>query len=130
MRAHTDGGRPWPSAPTRADVMVTLLLLTAAAWTGWADKSVEARGVRVEASGRTVFAGSLDSAAIVEVEGPLGRAVVEVAGGRARVRSAPCPGQICVAQGWQQHAGDVAACVPNRVVLRLTGTAAWDGVSR
>jgi hypothetical protein len=55
------------------------------------------------------------------VRGPLGETVVELSGGKVRVRSSPCPNQICVGEGWRQRPGEVIICVPNRVGVFVTG---------
>jgi len=57
----------------------------------------------------------------VEVEGPLGVTVVDVGPDGARVVSSPCPLQICVRTGTVRRPGRVAACVPNRVAVRVVG---------
>lgn len=73
-------------------------------------------------SGDAVWATlSLDQRRTLEVHGPLGVSRVEVDQGRARFKSSPCRNQYCVHQGWVARAGQVAACLPNRVVLELVG---------
>lgn len=62
---------------------------------------------------------------LVEARGPLGvtRVVIDGEGG-ARVLSSPCPLKICVRAGRLERPGQVAACVPNRVAVTLTGEGA------
>ena len=50
-----------------------------------------------------------------------GHNVIVLSGRTSRVRSADCRDQVCVRTGTLTHAGQVAVCLPNRVVLRLTG---------
>lgn len=57
----------------------------------------------------------------IEVSGPLGVTVFEVAAGRARVLRDPSPRQRCVQQGWLGSAGEFAVCLPNQVSLELQG---------
>ena len=59
----------------------------------------------------------------IEVQGPLGVTVIEVAPGRARVLSDPGPRQYCVQQGWLARANAIAICAPNHVSLLLRGRA-------
>ena len=61
------------------------------------------------------------------VSGPLGYTVIEVRPGAARVASSPCADQVCVASGEVRRAGQWSACLPNRVMLYLTGGAAGAG---
>ena len=46
-------------------------------------------------------------------------AVIELEPGRIRYRSADCPDHLCVAAGWLSRAGDTAACLPGRSLIRL-----------
>ncbi len=68
----------------------------------------------------------------LRVQGALGESVLELRDGRVRFRSGPCRNQVCVHSGWLAHSGDAAACLPNRVSIRLLGGSpeqAVDGVS-
>jgi hypothetical protein len=73
----------------------------------------------------------------VDVPGPLGTTVIEVAGGEARVLSSPCPHQLCVKAGAVRRPGTAVVCVPNEVVVTIVGDgtdgdsdAAMDAVTR
>ena len=57
----------------------------------------------------------------IDYSGPLGVTVVEIEPLQARVASSPCRHQICVNDGWISRAGQVSACLPNRVFLYLAG---------
>ena len=57
----------------------------------------------------------------VEVEGPLGITVVQIAGARARVLESPCRDKLCVQQGPISSPATWIACLPNQVMLRLIG---------
>ncbi len=57
----------------------------------------------------------------IEITGPVGITVIEVAPGRARVVSDPGPRQYCVKQGWLTRANAIAICAPNHVSLTLAG---------
>ncbi len=50
-----------------------------------------------------------------------GRHVIEIQDGRVRVREADCPDQICVRQGWLEKPGQLAVCLPHRMVVRIEG---------
>lgn len=41
---------------------------------------------------------------------------------RIRFAEADCPDQVCVRTGWISRSGDMAACVPGRLILRIVGT--------
>lgn len=50
-----------------------------------------------------------------------GHNVIVLSGRTAAMQSADCRDQVCVRTGTLTHAGQVAVCLPNRVVLRITG---------
>jgi hypothetical protein len=130
------GARPsgaWAEAPATADVvLVAVALLTAAALAFGRPDAGVAQRVLVDVDGVTLHDVLLDQPQRLIVVGPVGQSVILIDGTRARIASAPCSGQICVARGWLHRIGDVAACVPNRIVLRLTGDApaALDGITQ
>jgi hypothetical protein len=43
----------------------------------------------------------------------------EVRDGRVRVVESDCPHDVCVNTGWICRSGQIIACVPNRVVVRI-----------
>ncbi len=58
-----------------------------------------------------------------EVEGKLGISVIVLDERGARITASPCASQRCVLSGNHRHAGDLIACVPNRVLVTLRGSA-------
>jgi len=87
-------------------------------WQGGAAQKVIIR------SGGELFAEArLDQVRRIEVPGPLGTSLVEIANGRARVARDPSPRQLCVKQGWLDQAGDAALCLPNQLSVELIGAA-------
>jgi hypothetical protein len=65
----------------------------------------------------------------LRVPGPLGETVVELKDGCARVLSSPCTNQICVAAGAIHSRGQWTACLPNRVLVSISGEAEIDGAA-
>jgi hypothetical protein len=57
----------------------------------------------------------------VPVEGRIGPVLVEISGGAVRVARSGCANQICVGMGAKRRTGEVIACVPNAVIVRLEG---------
>jgi hypothetical protein len=56
---------------------------------------------------------------IIPVEGRLGVTHVEILDGRAHIHSSPCQNKVCIKSGFIQSTDRVAACLPNRVVLKV-----------
>jgi hypothetical protein len=64
----------------------------------------------------------------LRVVGPLGESVLHLGPAGARFVSSPCPLQLCVRSGTLSRSGALAACLPNRVVLRVVAGPGSEGV--
>lgn len=67
------------------------------------------------------FVYPLDSNVTLEIAGPIGVSIIEIADGAVRFLDSPCRDRICVAAGWLSDAGQWAACLPNRVFVSVSG---------
>ena len=64
------------------------------------------------------------------VTGPEGGTnTVTVEPGRICVSDADCPDRVCVHQGWISNGTVPVVCLPNRLVIEISGTGSVDGVS-
>ena len=52
-----------------------------------------------------------------------------VADGAVRVQEADCPDKICVKRGAISKAGQTIVCLPNRVVVKITGKSEVEAIS-
>jgi hypothetical protein len=59
----------------------------------------------------------------IPVDGLLGRSLLQIEDGRIRFTESPCPGRYCIHTGWISRTGQVAACLPNGVVVEVEGGA-------
>jgi hypothetical protein len=57
------------------------------------------------------------------VSGIVGESVLQVKDGQVRFVESPCPGRFCIHAGWISRTGQVAACLPNGVVVEIQGGA-------
>jgi len=108
---------------TRADVLVVILaaaLLAVLYAHFWSAPTLAAQ-VRVQEGNQPPRIYALDQDRVIRVRGPLGDSVLRIRHGRVRFVSSPCRGKICVHAGWLSHAGEAAACVPNRVSVQVLG---------
>lgn len=108
---------------TRADwlvVIVAVALLPGLYARYWGDGG-PAEAVRITASGQADITVPLSSHRRFTVHGPLGDSVVEVRNGRVRFISSPCRGKQCIHSGWLSHAGELAACLPNGIMVSVLG---------
>ncbi|HEY0974213.1 MAG TPA: NusG domain II-containing protein [Solimonas sp.] len=88
--------------------------------------AVDAGTVEIRRDGELAGRYPLSQARSLTVSGHLGDSTIEIRDGQVRFRQAPCRNQVCVHRGWLRHAGDAAACLPNRISLRLGGQGQGD----
>lgn len=55
------------------------------------------------------------------VQGWAGPSTVEVEDGRIRMVTSTCRDKICIGMGWADSPGDTIVCLPNRVVVKISG---------
>lgn len=106
--------------------LMTLVLLVAGGWwgiTGWMGRNVTA--AQVEIWQNTVLVGSypLDSpeAVTIPLSSDLGTNALKIENGSVRMLESTCPDQVCVHTGIISKAGQTLVCLPNRVVVEITG---------
>jgi hypothetical protein len=96
---------------------IFVVLLTSKLWDGdLADKAV------IRSGGKIFREVSLSRDQHIEVPGRLGTSIVNIQQRKVRIASDPGPRQYCVRQGWLQHAGEIALCLPNQVSVELVGS--------
>lgn len=57
----------------------------------------------------------------IAVSGVKGEAALQIKEGRIRMIGASCPNKTCVGMGWKSKSGELIACIPNQVVVRVAG---------
>jgi hypothetical protein len=77
--------------------------------------------VRVEVNGRLVGVYNPFETQDVTVEGAVGNVTLAIADGGVAVTDADCPNLICKKTGRITRTGMVIACVPNRLIVYLSG---------
>ena len=117
-------------ALTGADKILALVVgLSAIGLVFYGRYTAEAGGVLiVESAGAAPALYDLSDHGVWSIAGPLGASEIEIGPQGVRVLSAPCTHKICMRPGWLQRAGDVTACVPNGLVLRVAGVAPLDAL--
>jgi hypothetical protein len=115
-------------------LIAAAILLAAAMWLLiYGTQKKDAGGeVVVYKDGEVFYAGSLDFETIITVEGEEGSInVVLVKDGKAVMKKASCPDQICVHTRPAEKDGQSIICLPNRVSVevRNAGIKDIDGVS-
>ena len=57
----------------------------------------------------------------ITLEGRAGEVTIEIDGDRMRFVSSQCPDHTCERTGWISRVGQSAVCLPNRVMIKITG---------
>ncbi|MBI4746502.1 MAG: NusG domain II-containing protein [Deltaproteobacteria bacterium] len=87
--------------------------------------------IRIEAGGKQVGTHLLRKDSVFDVKGALGTSRISIRSNKASFLSSPCRNKVCVHQGEIGKNGQMAACLPNKVVIRaLGGDGDYDAVTR
>ena len=76
--------------------------------------------VIIEIDGKPAYTLPLYENRILPVSGPYGNTLIEIQGGKVRVKEAHCRNQICVKEGWISKG--VIVCLPNKLVIIVGGS--------
>ena len=108
---------------TTADkiLIATLLILNGWLFANWGIGFSKGDWVVVTVNQKETIRLPLNQDQITHVKGPLGLTEIEVKKGRARIVRSPCKNKVCIKSGYIRYADRLAACIPNRVVVRIVG---------
>jgi len=76
-------------------------------------------GVTVSGSPTQVI--NLKNDGLVDIDPGWGNMVLEIKNNKIRVKESSCTEDVCIQTGWIEKPGDSIVCVPNRVVVRISG---------
>jgi len=119
--------------PTRGDlVVIALLVLLIPASHRWTRPRGSVAFLEVQSQNGTQRLEAGRDAEL-DVEGPVGRTRVRLVGRTAWIERAPCRNRLCQRMGRLRAPGRSLVCIPNKVVVRFTGTpepGATDAITR
>ena len=72
----------------------------------------------VEADGKE-YIYPLDEEKTLEINGAIGISLIRIENGKAYFENSPCPGKLCVKMPAVKENNDWAACMPNKVFIRV-----------
>lgn len=108
---------------TRADkfvITLALLFLLYLYVTFWGNSSAgEIVQIRSATNGDLNL--PLDQNKRLEIEGALGKSVIEIKARQVRFIDSPCQGKQCISTGWLNKDGQLAACLPNGITVHIIG---------
>lgn len=64
----------------------------------------------------------------LNIEGAIGKSIIEVSKGRIRFVTSPCHNQQCVHTGWLTHGREIAVCLPNQITIQMQDTEEYDAI--
>ena len=108
---------------TTADkiLIAALLILNGWLFANWGTGFSKGDWVVVTVNQKEIIRLPLNQDQITHVKGPLGLTEIEVKKGRARIARSPCKNKVCIKSGYIRYADRLAACIPNRVLVRIVG---------
>ena len=110
-------------------ILVVLLLLLCGLLLVWLRPGPAGRRVIVERDGAVIFTAPLDQDRTVALAGRLGPTRLAIRHGSVCIEASPCPRKLCIGMGHIARSGQILACVPNGLLVRIDGgpTAAGKG---
>lgn len=117
MHKKSTDRRTW--SPRDGILILSLLAVALVAYL-WQGLPQQGGVCQVIYQGEVVLTVPLDVDQVFSIE-QLPQVVFQVRGGRVAFIESDCPDQTCVHTGWIGSARGFAACVPNRVALRILG---------
>ena len=102
-------------------LIASLLILNGWLFASWGVSFSKGDWVVVTVNQKETTRLPLDQDQKTHVKGPLGLTEIEVKNGRARIVRSPCKNKVCIKSGYIRYADRLAACIPNRVVIRIVG---------
>ena len=112
--------KPWIKIPDILIISLAAALTVFSAYAAYMKPQGKAQVLIRGQSREWVF--QIDVEETVVVNRPLGDTVVRLDGSRAWVESSPCENQTCTAAGFVSRQGQWAVCLPNNVLLMISGT--------
>ena len=115
--------RPLKHILTTGDKLVIglLLLISLAGFPLIRAMTKAGNRVEIHAEGKLYKVLSLHENHSLAVPGPLGETLVVIHGGEVHIAESPCRNKICINSGHISMAGELLACAPNKVVVRIIG---------
>ena len=102
-------------------LIAALLILNGWLFASWGVGFSKGDWVVVTVNQKETIRLPLDQDQKTHVKGPIGLTEIEVKNGHARIIRSPCKNKVCIKSGYIRYADRLAACIPNRVVIRIVG---------
>jgi len=107
---------------TMADRLLFILLISVSIAGIFISRDAMSEGsdVIIEIDGKPAYTLPLYANRLLTVGGPYGNTLIEIQGGKVRVKEAHCRNQLCTREGWISKG--VIVCLPNKLVIIVGGS--------
>ncbi|MFZ2197084.1 MAG: NusG domain II-containing protein [Thermodesulfovibrionales bacterium] len=107
---------------TMADRLLFILLISVSIAGIFISRDAMSEGsdVIIEIDGKPSYTLPLYANRLLTVGGPYGNTLIEIQGGKVRVKEAHCRNQLCAREGWISKG--VIVCLPNKLVIIVGGS--------
>lgn len=102
----------------KALIMIIILTASIGLWCSF--RSPGGAVIEIQSQGHMKRA-FLDQNQTIFIQGPLGTTTVVVKDKRVKITDSPCQQKVCVKMGWKYKRGEMIACLPNEVIIRIPG---------
>ena len=102
-------------------LIAALLILNGWLFASWGVGFSKGDWVVVTVNQKETIRLPLDQDQKTHVKGPIGLTEIEVKNGHVSIIRSPCKNKVCIKSGYIRYADRLAACIPNRVVIRIVG---------
>jgi len=102
-------------------VIIVIVVIAVLAFT--LSENPQGETVNVSLDGKTLYSLSLDSDRTVVIDG-VGTIIIE--NSTVRIEDADCPDKLCEQIGRISKAGQSIICLPNKLIITITGESEWD----
>lgn len=126
-----NGKRIWRWGDVVVAIVTVVIALGLWAWPALSDGTASPDALTAivrtaDGSERSLPLGPEREAADIPMESGGYHYIIRVEPGRIRVLEADCPDRVCVVTGWLSRPGQIAACVPGRLLVRLVASPEGD----
>jgi len=103
------------------DIIIFLIFLAVCSFTLIANTHTQnTENYLVITAEETEWIYPLNKDQVLEFSGPVGKTLIVIENESARIIESECPDHLCVAMGAASKPGQWAACLPNRIFLRIS----------
>lgn len=104
----------------KADLILILTLIVLSIASMFLLRSEEGNTIIIKQNHNIIYQGKLSENAVIPVEGAYQNEIC-VENGTVYMKKSNCPGGDCLLQGSISHSGEHIACLPNGVIVFITG---------